>query len=85
MASNIRTNTCSLSSACISRKVSQKEFRNMTSSQKNLFAKKIGLKNGMRDLQNQYMSEIYVFTVFNLYVCLFGCVFIFENIERKEN
>ena len=57
----------------------------MTSSQKNLFAKKIGLKNGMRDLQNQYMSEIYVFTVFNLYVCLFGCVFIFENIERKEN
>ena len=57
----------------------------MTSSQKNLFAKKIGLKNGMRDLQNQYISEIYVFTVFNLYVCLFGCVFIFENIERKEN
>ena len=57
----------------------------MTSSQKNLFAKKIGLKNGMKDLQNQYMSEIYVFTVFNLYVCLFGCVFIFENIERKEN
>ena len=57
----------------------------MTSSQKNLFAKKIGLKNGMRDLQNQYISEIYVFTVFNLYVCLFGYVFIFENIERKEN
>ena len=57
----------------------------MTSSQKNLFAKKIVLKNGMRDLQNQYMSQIYVFTVFNLYVCLFGYVFIFENIERKEN
>ena len=57
----------------------------MTSSQKNLSAKKIVLKNGMRDLQNQYMSQIYVFTVFNLYVCLFGCVFIFENIERKEN
>lgn len=57
----------------------------MTSSQKNLSAKKIVLKNGMRDLQNQYMSQIYVFTVFNLYVCLFGYVFIFENIERKEN
>ena len=57
----------------------------MTSSQKNLSAKKIVLKNGMRDLQNQYMSQIYVFTVFNLDVCLLGYVFIFENIERKEN
>ena len=57
----------------------------MTSSQKNLSAKKIVLKNGLRDLQNQYISQIYVFTVFNLYVCLFGYVFIFENIERKEN
>ena len=36
----------------------------------------------MRDLKNRYMSEIYVFT---LYVCLFGCAFIFENIERTEN